>query len=149
MSNALNTLALDVDTWDLVIDAQGNIAMATPPYALAQDVASAIRTFLGEVYYDTTLGVPYFSQILGQFPPISLLKSLIEQAAITVPGVVTANCVVQSVVNRVVTGQVQFTDDTGNVGSVSLGPTPPSVSQFWTADSTTVTADSTFYTADG
>ena len=37
----MNTLYLDPQSWDLVLDAAGNIAMAKGPYAKAQDVASA------------------------------------------------------------------------------------------------------------
>ena len=40
-----------------------NIAVADEPYALAQDAASAIRTFIGECYYDTTKGLPYFEKV--------------------------------------------------------------------------------------
>jgi hypothetical protein len=120
MSLAQNTLLLAVDTWDLCLDAAGNIAMATPPYALAQDVASAIRTFLGECYYDDTIGVPYQAQILGHQPPLNMLEGLIVQAALTVPGVVSAKCTVTSVANRKVTGQVTFIDDRGTPGAVHL-----------------------------
>lgn len=113
-------MLLDISAWDLVLDANRNIALAMPPYALAQDVASAIRTFLAEVYYDTTLGVPYFAQILGKTPPVALFQEYMIQAALTVPGVVSATCVVQSFTNRQVTGQVQFTDNLGNTGTVAL-----------------------------
>ena len=120
MANEYNTLLLDTAAWDLCVDLAGNIAVAAPPYALAQDVASAVRTFAGEVWYDTTLGVPYFAQVLGHSPPITLFKALIVQAALTVPGVVAASCYVQSTANRKLTGQVQFTDSDGNTGTVSL-----------------------------
>jgi len=69
----LNTLLLDQTAWDLVIDSNGNIAMASPPYSLAQDVASAIKLFQGELWYDTSKGIPYFNEILGHMPPLSLL----------------------------------------------------------------------------
>ena len=36
-----NTLLLDRTVWDLLLDGSGNIAIATEPYATAQDVASA------------------------------------------------------------------------------------------------------------
>jgi len=85
-----NTLLLDQSAWDLIIDSAGNIAMATPPYALAQDVASAVRLFLGELWYRTPDGIPYFENVLGQLPPLTLLIAYIERAALTVPGVVTA-----------------------------------------------------------
>ena len=34
-----STISLDYSTWDLRVDAFGNIATSTAPYALAQDVA--------------------------------------------------------------------------------------------------------------
>src|SRR5262245_56605780 len=102
----LNRLLLDRTEWDLVIDSFGNIALAKPAYALAQDVASAVRLFVEELWYDTTKGIPYFEDILGHLPPMSLLIRYIERAALSVPGVVTARCVLSSFVNRVVTGQI-------------------------------------------
>ena len=119
----MNTILLDRTAWDLVIDSSGNIAMASPPYALAQDVASAVRTFLGELWYDTTQGIPYFQNVLGQLPPISLLKSLIQNAALTVSGVVSAQCVINSFNARAISGQIQFIDETGAANSVSFGNT--------------------------
>lgn len=102
-----STLLLDRSRWDLVLDAAGNIAVASSPYALAQDAASAIKTFQGEVYWDTTIGVPYLSEVLGQRPSVPLLKSLLASAAITVPGVAVATVFFSSVTDRVVSGQVQ------------------------------------------
>lgn len=113
-----NTLLLDRSAWDLVIDSAGNIAMAEPPYALAQDVASAVRLFLGELWYDTTKGIPYFEDVLGQFPPISLLTGLIEKAALTVPGVVSVQCIISGTDGREVTGQIQFIDENGAAHNV-------------------------------
>jgi len=115
-----NTLLLDGSAWDLVIDSFGNIAMAAPPYALAQDVASAVRLFLGELWYDTSKGIPYFENVLGQLPPISLLTGYIEKAALTVPGVVTARCVISNFESREITGQVQFIDENGVANNVTF-----------------------------
>ena len=106
-----NTLLLDTVAWDLVLDSFGNIALASPPYALAQDVASAIRTFLGEVYYDASLGIPYFQDILGQLPPMALFIAKIEAAALTVPGVVQANCSLTKFTNRGINGALTFVDE--------------------------------------
>ena len=38
----MNTLFLNPATWDLMVDAEGNIAMAEAPYSTAQDVASGL-----------------------------------------------------------------------------------------------------------
>lgn len=110
----LSTLLLDQSAWDLVLDSMGNIALAAPPYALAQDVASAVRTFLAELWYDTTQGIPYFQRILGRFPPASIITQLISnEAKLRVPGVVTAQTVINSFNSDGVDGQIQFTDSTG------------------------------------
>ena len=106
----MTTLLLDRSTWDLVVDANGNIAVAQAPYALAQDAASAIKTFLGEVWYDTSIGIPYSSQIIGKSLPVSVFRQYMVDAALSVPGVVSASCTIQSVQARTVTGQVAFTD---------------------------------------
>jgi hypothetical protein len=118
--DTVNTLLLDRPPWDLCLDAGGNIAMASDPYSLAQDAASAIRTFLGECFYDTTLGIPYFNQILGQAPLITFMKAQFVAAALTVPEVVAAKAFIQSITNRVVSGQVQVTDSAGTVTVASF-----------------------------
>ena len=115
-----NTLLLDQTKWDLVLDSNGNIALAAPPYALAQDVASAVKTFLGEVYYNTNLGINYFVQILGQLPPIALLVEVINNAALTVPGVITCQTIIESFNERTVTGQIQFTDENDQQHTVNF-----------------------------
>lgn len=115
-----NTLLLSRSQSDLCLDSSGNIAMATPSYSLAQDVASAVRLFLGELYYDQTKGIPYWTQVFGQYPPTSLLKALIVKAALTVPGVITAQVVIQSFTSREVTGKIQFTDSMGAANGIAF-----------------------------
>lgn len=113
-----STLLLDQIWWDLVLDADGNIAVASEPYSLAQDASSAIRTWLGEVYFDTTLGIPYLQQIFGRTPSLTLLKATLESAAGTVPGVSKATVFLSSTEGRAVTGQVQVTSK--STGQVSV-----------------------------
>ena len=115
------TILLDTLTWDLLIDANGNIAQASEPYALAQDAASAIRTFLGEVYFDTSIGVPYLQQILGKIPPVALLKAELERAALTVEGVVSAKCFLSELSDRSISGQVQVkSEETGQIAAATF-----------------------------
>lgn len=116
----MRTLLLDTKAWDLVLDASGNIAVADDPYSIAQDVASACRAFLGEVYYNTALGVPYFQQILGKFPPLPLLKQLLCDQASLVPGCFGPVCYITSVIDREVRGQIQFTDANGALQVVAF-----------------------------
>ena len=116
----LSTILLDTDAWDMVLDSNGHIALANPPYAVAQDVASAIRTFLGECYYDTTLGVPYWQDFLGQPFSQSAVIQAMNAAALTVPGVVSANTVITSFTNRQVSGQVQFSTSDGTTTTINF-----------------------------
>lgn len=110
----MDTLLLDPVAWDLLLDASGNIALAQDPYSIAQDAASAIRLFLGELYYDTTKGVPYWASILGQSPPLALVKAKLVAAAMTVPEVVAAQVFITGVsAQRIITGQVQVTTVAG------------------------------------
>jgi hypothetical protein len=115
-----NTLLLDRTYWDLCVDVNGNIAMASEPYSLAQDSASAISLFSGEYWYDTTLGIPYFQQVLGYSPPINLLRQKMKEAALTVPDVVIATVYFSSIQNGQLSGQVQITDINHNVSIASF-----------------------------
>lgn len=112
----MKSLLLDTQLWDLVLDVNGNIAVASNPYAMAQDAACAIRLFQGEMWYDTSAGIPYWSSVLGQSPPpLSLMKELLVRAAKTVPGVVSAVVFIESVGDRRVSGQVQTYDAQGRL----------------------------------
>lgn len=111
-----STLLLDQTAWDLVLDAHGNIALAAPPYALAQDVASAARTFKGEVYYDTLLGVSYFSDA-----PAAILTQQISDQALTISGVVSATTTVDSFDGETLIGSLTFTDENDQTTVVGLG----------------------------
>lgn len=113
----MKTMFLNPATWDLAKDASGNIAAAADPYALAQNAASAIKLFLGEQWYNSTLGVPYLTangrrQILAR-PLNSLMKATLAAVAETVTGVSKAQVFITAVADRNVRGQVQVTNSSG------------------------------------
>lgn len=109
----MKTLLLDTSTWDLCLDADGNIAVAQLPYAAAQNAASAVKLFQGEYIYDTTKGVPYFSTILGKRPPLALVRAKFVDAALQVPEVTSARCFFSSFTDRRLSGQLIVTDVNG------------------------------------
>ncbi len=113
------TLLLDRTAWDLTVDVNGNIALASEPYSQAQDAASAVRVFEAEVWYDDSLGLPYFDRILGKQQPVQIFKAAAVKAAKTVPGVTDAKVYLTSFNDRAVRGQVQITVPAG-VQGVSL-----------------------------
>ena len=104
----MKSLLLDQTAWDLVLDASGNIALGSSPYAIAQDVSCACKLFKGELWYNKKAGIPYFDQILGQWPPLALVKAWKVSQALTVPGVDSAEAVITGVNGRAITGQIKF-----------------------------------------
>lgn len=112
------TLLLDRAGWDLCLTANGDIAVATEPYAQEQDVASECRVFEGECYYDTARGIPYLTSILGRPVPVQILKEKLAEAAKRVPGVRTATAYLTDITARSISGQVQF-----NAGQSATGTT--------------------------
>lgn len=116
----MDTILLDADSWDMVLDANGNIAMASQPYSIAQDVSSAGRLFLGELWYDQTKGTPYFSTVLGERPPVSLIKAQKIQSSLTVPAVASADCFISTFTSRKIDGQIQVVDIYGTTTVVNI-----------------------------
>lgn len=113
------TLYLRPETWDLTVDASGNIALASLPYSAAQTVANACRLWKGEAPYNNDRGMPYETDILGKQPPPQLLALWFETEAATVPNVQSANAVIQSDRNiRQITGQIQCTLTDGTIINV-------------------------------
>lgn len=114
------SLLLDRDSNDICVDASGNIALASEPYSQAQDAASACKLFEGEAWYDTTIGVPYFTQVFRGGQPVQVLKARLAAAAQSVPGVAAATVVLTELTERTLTGQLQLRTDTGERVNVSL-----------------------------
>ena len=118
----MDTLRLD-SSWDLEIT-DGTLTVATGNYALAQDVASACRTFLGEVWYaPLTVGVPYLQQILGFRASLQLIKQAEIAAGMTTPGVGSIACFLTGPnEGRTVGGQLQIRSQSGVlIGVVEAG----------------------------
>jgi hypothetical protein len=116
----VNTLLLSAD-WDLTLDNAGNLAVARGGYAIAQDCASAVRLWRGELWYATNLGVVYANQIFGAYPipSASFLKAQFVGACLTVSGVVSVACFLTGPgFNRVVGGQLQITDNLGRLNVI-------------------------------
>jgi ABC-type xylose transport system substrate-binding protein len=75
---------------------------------------------LGELWYDTQQGVPYWQQFLGQNPTNSQIASAFNAAALTVPAAATANTIITSIAGREVSGQVQFSTSDGTSTTVNF-----------------------------
>ncbi|MBV1834963.1 hypothetical protein [Novacetimonas pomaceti] len=117
----MTSLLLDRTTWDLSVTAGRDIAVASDPYAVAQDVACAVRTFAGECWYDTSGGIAYFNMVLGVGQSPALFRAQVEATARAVPGVADARCVLRSIgADRVLGGEIALGLTTGESTSVSF-----------------------------
>lgn len=116
----MNSLLLDITNWDLVVGADGNIALAGDPYASAQDVANAVRLFLGELWFNTSKGVPYWQEILGFRPNMAFVRAQAEAAALTVPRITQARCIIAQFVGRSVSGTVEVINTDGQTLNVTF-----------------------------
>ena len=117
----MTSILLDRTTWDLVLDANHNLAVCTDTYQVLQDVATAIRTWYGEAWYDTSLGVPYDDGIFDGTTPLPILKSNAERVALTVPNVAQAQCLfVLPTKSREIRGAIAITLTSGETASVNF-----------------------------
>lgn len=125
----MDTLLLDTSTWDLTTDTSGNLATvgdadrdATNGGALrlAQDVAARVSSWRGEVYYDTTQGIPY-DTILGEYPNLVVLQQLYSEEALNVPGCAAALPeLTYDRAGRLLGGTINVSDISGNPAVVTL-----------------------------
>ena len=116
-----NTLFLLPKTWDLCLDASGNIAVATDTYQKAQDIASKCRLFTGDLYFSQSEGIPYLEKVLGKSVySLALYRDKLYEAAMSIEGVESATVNLNPLNDRLLSGSIGFTDDSGNTGLVGL-----------------------------
>ena len=74
------------DDGDLDIE-DGDMELVTGNDAVRQHLLIRLRTFLGEWFLDTRVGIPYFDEILRKNPDSALVRSIFRQAILTTPGI--------------------------------------------------------------
>ena len=110
-----------------MLDSGGNIRTATGAYGIAQNVANRVRLFTNDAYYDPDRGIPHFVVDLGQKVNERLVTAEIERAAVSEPGVVSAELVELSLTDtddvqtdRVLTGDLRLVTETEEVVDVAI-----------------------------
>lgn len=85
MSTLYRDIALDADgDWDF---AGADFTLVSGLAAIRQAVQIALSFFKGEWYGDTSLGVPYFQDVLVKGASPQILSSVFRKAILDVPGV--------------------------------------------------------------
>lgn len=113
------TLELDIDTWDLQMDAAGSIITTSGDYAIAQNVANAVRLFTNDAYYDPDRGIPHFAVTLGNNYNSAVAISRITSAASDVEGVEDVSVTLEAD-GRELGGTVEVTTESGVTIDVEL-----------------------------
>lgn len=113
-----HTLYLNPDSWDITLDSSGRIARSTQAYAIAQNVANAVRLFTGEAFFAMDEGIPHFDIELGKTrPALSVLRARMREAALNVEGVIDAQITLDDVQDRKLTGEILLTVADGDKSS--------------------------------
>ena len=116
-----STIFLRYDIWDITLDTKGNLAIATDTYQQAQDIASSCRVFYKDDYYKQGDGIPYLESIMGQAAyPLSLYQRNLHDRAMLVDGVVSADVKLQPLQDRLLSGAIIFTNESGTQATVGL-----------------------------
>lgn len=115
-----HTLLLVPEKWDLQLDAGGGIAATQGAYAIAQNVANAIRLFTHDAYYDEEKGIPHFALELKAHPALSVLRSRCKEAAEKVVGVKNAEILDLSINDRALSGVIRLTLKNGQITDVEI-----------------------------
>ena len=84
----MRDLALDPATGDLAISGGRLRLTELGAESVAQKLRVRLRLFRGEWFMDTSVGVPYYTDVLGRHP-LSAVEALLRQAIVTCPGVKT------------------------------------------------------------
>lgn len=72
---------------DVVIE-NGDLVLVEGLQEITQNVLQNLRTFFNEWFLDTTIGVPYFQQILVKNPDQGKVDALLIQAILSTPGII-------------------------------------------------------------
>lgn len=105
-----HTLYLTPDNWDITLDSSGRLQTSANAYAIAQNVANAVRLFTGEAFFAQDEGIPHFEIELGfTRPALSVLRARMREAALNVDGVLDAVVNLDGVQNRRLTGEILLT----------------------------------------
>lgn len=73
---------------DMVFGHNGNDYLVDSPQAVAQEIYTSLRLLLGEWFLDTTKGVPWLTQVVGQRGSKTNYDDVVKAAIRNVQGVI-------------------------------------------------------------
>lgn len=114
-------IALSRSTHDLVWkglpDGTFDLVMAEGADAVAQQIKIVLKTFMGEWFLDTTVGIPYFEDILKKNPRSEVVETVLRGKIASVTGVTRVTAFDISIDNRLRTMTINYSAET-NEGTI-------------------------------
>lgn len=104
---------------DLVIQ-NGDLVLVHNDSAIRQAVQQNLQTFLGEWFLDTTQGVPWLQSILVQHPNLDVIQSVLQEAILSTPGILSLTAFNFSFDNGKRTLTIQFQAISTNGQTIDL-----------------------------
>ena len=83
----MKNLYLDPTTNDITLSNYNLRVTATTTEFLSQKIENTLKTVAGEFFANESLGIPYFTEILGKPTDISVVVSIFRNAVIAIPEV--------------------------------------------------------------
>lgn len=91
MAHTQKTALLDPQTWDLQLDANGDIKLCTGAQAIVQNAANEIRLWRNDAYFQQDRGIAWKEAQLAKKLDISVLIQVIREAVANVPDIVSVD----------------------------------------------------------
>ena len=109
------------DSWDITLNSDGKIKVATDAYAIAQNASNAVRLFRNDAYFNASKGIPHFDIELGHSrAAVPVIESQMKKAMLAVEGVADAVAVLEIDKDRVAGGSAYITLQSGESAEISL-----------------------------
>jgi hypothetical protein len=108
MSAFLLTATGDLD------QSSGGLKVIDGAQQVLQQIRSNLRTFLGEYFLDTSLGVPYIQTIFAKGTGQGVIEGLLKQQILGVDGVIQINSFTLTLDNKSRLGTLNFSVLTTN-----------------------------------
>lgn len=113
------SLLLDKN-WDITLNENGSLKTADKNYSIAQTVANAVKLFINDAYFNTDIGIPHFDVTLKRNPALSVIRSHIKKAAVSVDGVKNAAVIINND-NGIIQGEITITLENGETAVIGTG----------------------------
>ena len=109
------TIATDAENNDIFLDGLNNIGSAEDAEALASIVMHRQRTVLGELRYNTSAGIPYFTTVFATPPDLRMFEAFIIADTQTIPGVIGVDSFNVSVRDNTVKFDMRINTEFGRI----------------------------------